>query len=689
MRRAILLLLPALSALNSLPAQSRLPEYPGHAEYQLLRREQVGAWRSGAVSNLRWSEDGSGVEYSWDDRNWRCIFTDGVITELTLPADGSSRSGARGARNRPARGRQVDSTDAPDGAHVAFYRDRNLWLRDANGAERAITTAGSESLRIKFGSASWVYGEELGQGTAMWWSPDSTRIAYYRFDESAARDYPLTLSQTEFQSTLAVEAYPKAGAPNPQADVFVHHLASGAFVAMDVRSGAEFSDEVVGHYVYGVTWSPDGSELLFRRTDRRQKVMEFCAADPVSGRVRVIVRETWPDSWTRNSPELRWLADGRRFVWASERSGWNNYFLYDLHEGLIRALTMHDCEVAGIERVDEVAGQMWYRARSGDNPLKIQLHRVGLDGIGETRLTDPSFHHSVTLAPDGQHFVDVAQTSAQPPVSRLCDADGTLIAELASSDLSGLTPLGLRPAEVFEFRAADGITTLYGTLHFPPHFDPTRKYPLLISVYAGPGSGGANEVFEPSTATTAYGLLYATLDSRSAGGRGKAALDAIYGKLGVVEVDDQAAGVRALWERPYLNRERVGIYGTSYGGYVSVLCLLRHPEVFAAACASSAVTDWRHYDTIYTERYMGLPQDNAAGYDAGSAMHYAADLRGRLMIYYGTADDNVHPANALMLIAALQKAGKSFEVQVGPDRGHSGLERDRMLEFFLESLVLR
>jgi dipeptidyl-peptidase-4 len=179
------------------------------------------------------------------------------------------------------------------------------------------------------------------------------------------------------------------------------------------------------------------------------------------------------------------------------------------------------------------------------------------------------------------------------------------------------------------------------------------------------------------------------MDSRSAAGRGKRFLDAIYQKLGTVEVDDQAAGVRALAQRPYVDGGRVGIFGTSYGGYVSAMAIVRHPDVFAAACASSPVTDWRHYDTIYTERYMGTPQDNTAGYDAGSVMKYADRLRGRLMLYYGTADNNVHPNNAMQLIAALQAAGKSFEVQVGPDRGHSGINQDRMMEFFIENLVLR
>jgi dipeptidyl-peptidase-4 len=320
--------------------------------------------------------------------------------------------------------------------------------------------------------------------------------------------------------------------------------------------------------------------------------------------------------------------------------------------------------------------------------MKLQLHRVGLDGKGERRLTDPALHHTVAVAPDGKHFVDVAQTHDRPPVTRLLDASGQEVAELATSDLTRFEQLGLQRVELFTFTAADGATELYGMLHKPSSFDPDRSYPLLVSVYAGPATNGARETFAVPNPLTEYGFLVATLDSRSAAGRGKRFLDAIYQKLGTVEVDDQAAGVRTLAQRPYVDATRVGIFGTSYGGYVSAMAILRHPDVFQAASAASPVTDWRNYDSIYTERYMWLPQENGAGYDAGSTISIADRLTGRLMIYYGTADNNVHPSNALQLIEALQGAQKSFDVQVGPDRGHSALNPYRMMEFFIDGLVL-
>jgi dipeptidyl-peptidase-4 len=680
---ALLLALGTLS--GSAAAQDRLKSMPGYDQYQRVGREIARSVRSGSAA-ATWEADGRSFQYWLDGKLYRYDLATRTATEAAADAADQRRMGGRGG---PERGRQFDMALSPDGKLRAFYRDRNLWVSDADGGnELAVTTDGSVEGRIKNGTASWVYGEELGQNTAMWWSPSGKKLAYYRFDESGVPDYFLQLDQTQIQSKLDVEAYPKAGVPNPVVELFVYDLETRQTVRVDVRDGTPFTNDVVGHYVYGINWTPDGSEITFNRTNRRQNVMEFTACSPESGKCRVIVREEWPASWVENSPTMRYLEDGKRFIWVSERTGWKNFYLYDLSGKLLSTLTKHPFEVAGIVQVDEKAGVLYYMARSGDNHMKLQLHRVGLNGKGDRRLTDAAFHHTVSLSPDGKHFVDVAQTHDQAPVTRLMDANGKLVAELARSDMTKFEELGLRPVELFTFKAADGVTELHGMLHRPSNFDPARKYPVLVSVYGGPATNGARETFTLPSALTEYGFLVVTLDLRSAAGRGKRFLDAIYEKLGVVEVDDLAAGIRSLRDRPYVDTNRVGTYGTSYGGYASALALLRHPDVFHAASAASAVTDWRHYDTIYTERYMWLPQENTAGYDAGSAMTYADKLKGRLMIYYGTADNNVHPSNSMQLIQELQRAGKSFEVQVGPDRGHTGINVDRMMEFFIESLVL-
>lgn len=673
----------ALCTLTATAAgQQRIKSMPGYEQFHRMQDALSEASVGGSLTAV-WADDSESFEYQLDGKSYRYDVESGVATEI------ESASTQNGRRGGPARGRQFESADSPDGSLKASYRDGNVFLSNADGSdERALTTDGSNEARVKNGTASWVYGEELGQRTAMWWSPDGGTLAYYRFDESGVPDYFLQMDQTKLQSSLDIEAYPKAGVSNPVVDIFAYDLASGNTVRIDVRDGEAFTDDVVGHYAYNVSWTPDGSELLVNRTNRRQNILEIAACSPETGACRVVVRDEWPASWVRNRPTMQFLEDGERFIWESERTGWRNYYLYDLSGELLATLTNHEFEVAGIVSVDEANETLWYLARSSDNPLKTQLHLVGFDGRGDRRITDPALNHTVRAAPNSEYFVDVAQTHAIPPVTRLLDATGAVVAQLAEADISEYEALGVGHAELFSFKAADGETDLYGMLSKPSNFDPNKQYPLLISVYAGPGSGGARETFRIRSALTEYGFLVASLDSRSAGGRGKRALDAIYEKLGIVEIDDQAAGVKALRERPYVDGDRVGIYGGSYGGYASAMALMRYPDVFQAASASSSVTDWRHYDTIYTERYMWKPQENTSGYDAGSVMTYVDNLEGALMIYYGTADNNVHPSNSMELIKALQDAEKSFEVQVGPDRGHTGINQFRMMEFFIQNLVI-
>ena len=691
-------------------AQDRLKSMAGYTRYQELAPQIPGALKSGAIVPL-WNADGRSFEYTLDGQRYR--FDVATRQAAVIGEAAEAGRGGRGQGGAPERGRQYVSSDSPDGAYRAQFndKDRNLYLVDlATQAETALTTDGSRERRIKYGSASWVYGEELDQITAMWWSPDSKQLAYYRFDESPVPDYYLQLDQTRLQSAIDTEAYPKAGVANPVVDLFIHDIPTRKTIKVDVRDGKPFTDDVVGHYAYNVRWSPGGRDLLFNRTNRRQNVLEVVAVTGETGTARVVLREEWPTGWIQNSPTMAFLNDGKRFIWQSERSGWSNFYLYDMSGKLITPLTRSTTyESVSLVKVDETAGVMFYTARDGDNHLKLQLHRVGLDGRNDVRLTDPKFHHTVGgcmpggaggrgrggagscgISPDSKLFVDVYQAHDMPPATRVVDAAaGRVVAEVAASDLTRYNQLGIKKAELFTYKSADGGTTLHGLVQFPSNFDPSRKYPVLVQVYGGPASASntARETFVIPSALTEYGFLVVHLDSRAAPGRGKRTLDQLYLKLGQVEIDDMAAGARALAAKPYVDGARIGIFGTSYGGYASVMSLLRHPDVYAAASASSPVTAWHHYDSIYTERYMWTPQENKAGYDAGSAMTYAPSLKGRLMLYYGTADNNVHPSNMMQLIAALQAAGKSFDVQVGPDRGHSGINTDRMMEFFIEALA--
>ena len=675
--------------------QDRIKTMPGRARYESVRKQAQGAFQSGAVTG-RWVEDGKAFDFQRDGKARRFDVATKQVIDPPAEAKGernNRRAGVPGRPDRPegvGRGRQAETALAPDRSLKATYRDRNLYVSDPAGlVEMAITTDGNEAKRIKFGKASWVYGEELYQPTAFWWSPDSRHLAYYKFDESPVQDYFLQLDQTKIHDKLDVEAYPKAGTPNPIVELFVYDLKAKKSVAIDIRDGKAWSDEVVGHYVYNVRWSPDGKELLFYRTNRNQNILEFVAANPETGKCRVVIREEWPASWVENNPEIRFLKDDHRFLWATQRSGFRNYLICDLGGDIPVVLTKNEFDADRIVRVDEEAGALDYLAHDGENPMKLQLHRVKFDGSGDKRLTDPAFLHAVQVAPDGKTFIDVAQTHDSPPITRAIDAEtGDVLATLAESDLTKFAKLGLKKVELFTFKAADGKTDLYGILHKPSNYQADAQYPVLASVYGGPETNGASETFTVPNPLTEYGFLIVTLDARSSAGRGKAILDSIYLKLGQTEIDDIAAGVRSLRDRQDVDSGRVGIFGTSYGGSTSLLCLLRYPDVFQAASASSAVTDFRNYDTIYAERYLRTPAENKAGFDGYSSMIKAEKLKGRLMIYYGTADDNVHPSNSLQLIKALRAAGKSFEVQVGPDLGHTSLPRDRMMEFFIDALVV-
>lgn len=652
-----------------------------------MRTQIAGSVVRGDLS-VDWLDDGKAFQFQKGGKNYRFDISTGKAVEaprVTIqPEPGGPRN--PGPRAMPQRGRQFLEYASPDGKLKAVYRNNNVWLIHSDGNERAITTDGDATKRIKYGNASWVYGEELGVREAMWWSPDGKYLAYYRFDESPVKDFYLTMDLTKINSSLDVEAYPKAGADNPIVDLFVYDLDKGNPVRVDVRDGKPFENHVVGYYVYSIRWSPNGKELLFNRTNRRQNIMEFCAADPTTGKVRVIVREEQPQSWTTNSPRINWLDDSR-FIWVSERNGFENFYLYDISGKLLATITDHPFEVGNIVRIDRENNRLFYMARSGDNPYKLQLHVVGLDGKDDRRLTDPAFHHTVNLAPDGNSFIDTAETHSIPPVTRVVDIDGNVLATLNESDLSNFERLRLQKAELFTFMAADRKTVCYGMLMKPSNFDATRKYPLVVSVYAGPESGSINERFRTPDPLTEMGYLVAFFDGRGTRGRGKAFKDEIYMKLGITEIDDQAAGVRELLRRPYVDAKRVGIYGTSYGGYASAMAILRYPDIFTTAVASSSVTDWRHYDTIYTERYNWIPQENEEGYRLGSCMTYVNNLKGDLLLFFGTADNNVHPNNTMQLAQALQRAGKTFWIQIGPDQGHVGYGMDRTIEFFWESFA--
>ncbi|WP_339864923.1 alpha/beta fold hydrolase [uncultured Algoriphagus sp.] len=663
-------------------AQDKLKSMPGYEQYQKIAPQLRSAVKPGSL-NVTWAEDSKSFEYAENGKLQSFSVKTKKATEV-----GEIPTPERRAWNRPARGRQFDSAESPDGKYKAFTKDRNMYLSNADGSnEIAITTDGNEENQVKYGIATWVYGEELGQNTAMWWSPDGSKIAFYRFVEKDVKKYYVLLNQLSLYDSLEIEAYPKVGEPNLPVDLMVYDVATKKMTELDIRDGKPYDDGDLGTYIYDLSWTPDGKELLFHSTNRRQNILELRAANPETGKSRTVIREEWLPSFVENSPEMKVLEDGEHFIWASERSGFNNYYLYNFDGTLVNAITTHPFEVSNIVKVDEDAELLYYMARSGDNHMLMQLHRVQLDGKKDTRLTDPSLNHSVSISPDGKYFVDIAQTHDIPPFTNLVDAKGKVVAELAKSDMSKFEELGLKKVEVFTFTSKDGVTELHGMIHFPSDFDPSKKYPVILSNYGGPATNAFRENFTLPDPLTEYGFLVLNIDGRNVKGRGKELLDQLYGNLGLVEMDDFAEGIKSLHDRSYFDKDRVGVYGTSYGGTTAASMLLRFPELVHAAVANSSVTDWRLYDNIYTERFMSTLDNNEEGYNRFSLMNKADQLEGELLVFFGTADNNVHPSNSLMLIKAFQDAGKSIEVQVAPDGGHTALNRDRMMEFFIKHLV--
>jgi dipeptidyl-peptidase-4 len=663
-------------------AQDRFADLPGAEGYRQLSRRQMRLATGGTVGEVQWAEDGSAVLFRMDE-TWHRIDLATVERSEVAPEDAPAPDEQRGGRRggRPGRGRQRDREPSPDGSWTAICDDWNVVIESADGSERiAVTTEGDRKFR--YGTASWVYGEELDQLDAMWWSPDSSMLAFYEFDERDVPDYLIAGGLTELRTEILREGYPKPGDPNPKAALLIYDVEGRTLQSIDATGGEEW-------YVYNVRWTPGGEELLFSRTNRHQNHLQVMAADPATGATRLVVEER-QESWQANRPLMRFLKDGKRFIWASEASGWKQYELRHLDGSRIAALSAPGAPVESIVEIDEAAGWLYYAAASAEHPLSRQLSRVRLDGTEGACLTSgPLSHSSFEVAPDHRWFIARREAISTPPETALFDMAGGEVAVLARSDDSLMRELGIVPAELFTFTAADGVTELYGVLWKPTDFDPSHRYPLVVDVYGGPLSRGLRNRFRPANAACELGFLVAKLENRGTVGRGKAFEAATYLKLGVVDLDDQVAGVRALMERPYVDAERIGIFGHSYGGYMAAIAILRYPDVFRAAVAGSAVTDWRNYDTIYTERFMRTPDENPEGYEAGSCMAYADQLKGNLLLLHGMVDDNVHPTNVWQLVDRLQRDGKGFDLMCYPRSGH-GLgagSRELRWEYFVEHLI--
>jgi dipeptidyl-peptidase-4 len=563
-----------------------------------------------------------------------------------------------------AAGLQMFAKFSPDGRRAAFVRANNLFVTDlTTHEEHALTNDGSDV--IINGTSDWVYEEELSIRDAFRWSPDSKRIAFWRFDQSPIPIFPM-LDELSFVAKVIPERYPRPGDRNSKVTVGV--------VNADTRA-TTWLHTGEGEYIASLAWAGPDS-VAIQRMPRTQNQIDLLMLSAASGDGRTVLTErnsAWVDV---DEQTPRWLSNGAMFLWPSERSGWRQYYLYKRDGTLVGGVTRDGVDVSSLAGVDEKRGYV-YAVAAAPTPMQRQLFRYPLKGGSEMRVTTEPGSHRVSISPDGTVMVDIHSTAQLPGAASLVSlAPGgarhvlEANAELRKT-LEGLT----RAPEFFQLPMPDG-TKLNAFRILPPAFDSTRKYPVLMYVYGGPGSqtvlddyGGDRYLWHQLLAQKGY--IVVSVDNRGTGARGSAFRHVVYEHLGMHESDDQIAAAKWLGTQRWVDPARIGIWGWSYGGYMTAMSSFRGGSLFRAAISVAPVTDWRLYDDIYTERYMRTPAENATGYEEGAPLNYVKGLASSYLLVHGTGDDNVHPQNSIQLVDKLEEAGKQFEFMVYPGRTHA------------------
>ncbi len=631
------------------------------------------------------------VEYSFAPDNRQLLIPlNGDLYVYDLSKNGTARADKAVRRLTSTEGYETDARFSPHSRYVSFVRDQNLHVVDlADGRERAVTRDGGGL--VSWGTAEFIAQEEMDRDTGYWWSPDERHIALTRVDESPVAE----VERFEIQATGAAivrQRYPATGAANARVDLYVADLAADSRQQVDLGKNADI-------YLPRVDWFPDGGSLAVQRQSRDQKTLELLRVDALSGRSRVLLTEK-SAHWVPLHRELAFLQKSREFIWASSRDGFQHLYLYSNDGNLLRRLTTGEFMVVGespeaaVRAVDERARRVYFTANL-PSPIERQLFWVSLDEPGTPkRVTADAGWHSVTMSTDAQVFID-AFTSVEAPKSVwLRNADGKPLTALLANKLDAAHPYApyagehLR-AEFGSIAAADG-QRLYYKLLKPKNLEPGKKYPVLVDVYGGPGvqrvANGWGSLFHQYLAQ--HGYVVFALDNRGSGLRGTKFETALGLRMGHVEVEDQLKGVEFLRGLPFVDAKRIGVFGWSYGGYMTLMCLMQAPDAFAAGVAGAPVTDWALYDTHYTERYLSTPQLNAGGYQASNVLAFADKLARPLLLVHGMADDNVLFANSTALMKKLQDLQKPFDLMTYPGGKH-GLIRQNVSGLHAHTNIVR
>ncbi|WEK39471.1 MAG: S9 family peptidase [Candidatus Brevundimonas colombiensis] len=642
-------------------ARALVPDAGELSEAEKARRERMRISARGVV------------EYSWDQQG-RYILAplEGDIF-LANRADGKVRR----LTETPAD--EIDAKVSPKGSYVSYVRDQNLIVYDlASGKETPITDDGAGL--ISWATAEFIAQEEMDRDTGYWWSPDERYIALTRVDESPVDIVP-RFEITGGGATMVEQRYPRAGRPNAVVELYVRDLQSGARVKVDLGADTDI-------YLARVNWSGDGKTLYVQRQSRDQKTLDLLSVDPTTGGSRVILSQR-ASAWVDLNDDFRVLSDGR-FIWSNEDSGWRHLYLYDRNGRRLRAITRGDYPVKHLDGVNEQTGDVYFTASMRDGkelPIEQQMFRANLNRtVDPVAVTPGGGWWTVSVNGPATAYVGNYSDPATPTQSALYRIDGTRVRWIEENRLDASHPFApyvsrLRTPE-FGTMQSHGQTLVW-RMTTPPDFDPSKKYPVVMQVYGGPGTGaGVQKSWQPLTnqLLTEAGYIVFRVDNRGEGDRSQAFETSIYRRLGIPAVEDQAQAAQWLKTLPYVDADHIAVMGWSFGGFLSLLTLTDKDANLAAALAGAAPTEWSLYDTHYTERYMSTPQANPEGYAATDILPRLDDMTGRLLLLHGMADDNVIFGNATRVIDTLQAKSVPFEMMLYPGQRHGVRGDPRQLQ---------
>jgi dipeptidyl-peptidase-4 len=560
-----------------------------------------------------------------------------------------------------------EPTFSPDGTKIAYAKENNLYVYDvASKKSTAITTDGKKNAIIN-GITDWVYEEEFAFVRAFDWSKDSKKVAYIRFDESQVPEFSMSIFHKDLYPKIETFKYPKAGEKNSEVSLHIYDVAAAATKKVDLGKYNDF-------YIARMQWTNDANVLCAQVLNRHQDNLDLLFVDGNTAAAKVVLNEK-DKAYVDINDNLTFLKDNS-FIWTSEKDGFNHIYVYDKNGKLKNQVTKGNWEVVSYYGFDEKTKTIFYQSTENGS-INRDLYRIGLDGKNKVRLSSKVGTNKATFSPNFQYFINTYSSATQPTVYTLNDAKAGKEIQVIENNQAladKLKGYDLPSKEFIVLKTAKG-NELNAWILKPKDFDPSKKYPVFMFQYSGPGSQQVANQWNNSNdywflSLTQQGYIVACVDGRGTGYKGADFKKVTQKELGKYEVEDQIDAAKVIGAYSYVDASRIGIFGWSYGGFMASNCIFQGNDVFKMAIAVAPVTNWRFYDSVYTERYMQTPQENASGYDQNSPINHVSKLKGKFLLIHGSGDDNVHVQNTMQMMEALIQANKQFDSQIYPDKDH-------------------